>query len=165
MSANVAYLALGSNLGDRAAHIQSAIEHLRRINGVEVQADSSMIETAPVGLPNQGPYLNAAVKVMTTLPPRQLLQACLHIEQAHGRDRRQQQRWGPRTLDIDVLLYGDAIIDDPGPPRLRIPHPHMTEREFVLRPLAQIAADVVHPIARLTIGELLRRLHSPAVAE
>src|SRR5687768_654753 len=137
-----AYIALGSNLGDRHANIRSALIQLDATSGIEAIKISSIIETAPVGPPGQGPYLNAAARLVTTLTPQQLLQRFLEIEAAHGRDRTKQLRWGARQLDLDLLLYGDQIIDEPG---LRVPHPCMTERSFVLIPLAEIAPDVIHP--------------------
>lgn len=150
----IAHLALGSNLGDRQATIRSAIEALGRAPGIHVVSASSLHETEPVGVPGQNRYINAAVIVKTTLSPRHLLNVCLAIEQAHGRRRFEHERWGPRTLDIDLLLYADQIIDDPGPPRLRVPHPRMTERLFVLDPLAEIAPHVVHPVLRMTISAI-----------
>lgn len=156
-TANTAYIALGSNLGDRHAMIRSALTSLRATPGVEVIAVSRIIETAPVGGPGQGAYLNAAAELRTTLSPRDLLNTCLSIERAHGRDRASAQHWGPRVLDIDLLLYGGRIIDEPG---LCVPHPRMLERRFVLAPLAEIAPAAMHPIEGLTIESLLDRLGS-----
>lgn len=148
-------IALGSNLGNRQAIIQSAIASLRSTSLVSVIAVSDIIETAPIGLPNQGAYLNAAALLTTQLSARQFLETVLAIEASHGRDRNLQQRWGPRRLDIDLLLYGDQIVAEPG---LQIPHPHMTERQFVLQPLAQIAPTLVHPVTGLTVQIHLDRL-------
>jgi 2-amino-4-hydroxy-6-hydroxymethyldihydropteridine diphosphokinase len=153
-----AYLALGSNLGDRAAIIQSAIDSIRCAPGIELIRISSIIETEPQGLKDQPRYLNGAVEIQTRLSPAHLLQSCLAIEQAHGRDRKQGERWGPRILDIDILLYGSEIVDETGPPRLRIPHPHLAERVFVLVPLAEIAPNAVYPESKLPIRELLQQL-------
>jgi len=114
-----------------------------------VVARSSPWETAPVGGPPQGEYLNAAVLLHTVLGPRPLLDGCLEIERAAGRVRR--ERWGPRVLDLDLLLYGDAVIEAPG---LRVPHPRMHERRFVLAPLAEVWPDAVVP-GRGTVAELL----------
>jgi 2-amino-4-hydroxy-6-hydroxymethyldihydropteridine diphosphokinase len=156
VTAHTAYIALGSNLGDRRAQIESAIDELKKLPGTSVVAISSLIETDPVGPPGQGQYLNAAAAVRTSRSPRQLLDDLLGIEKAHGRDRsREAARWGPRTLDLDLLLYGELVMDEPG---LTLPHPRMHEREFVLRPLAQIAGDVVHPVLRLPIRSLLERV-------
>jgi 2-amino-4-hydroxy-6-hydroxymethyldihydropteridine diphosphokinase len=143
-----AYLALGSNLGNRAELIASAVGSLNAHAQIEVLKVSDMYETAPVGAPGQGPYLNAAAEIRTTLNPRELLETCLVVERAHGRDRRGGARWGPRLLDIDLLVYGTRIIDEPG---LCVPHPHMLERLFVLVPLAQIAPDLVHPVSGMGI--------------
>ena len=126
-----AYLGLGSNLGDRRQHLEHAIAGLRLAG--EVVAVSSLYETAPVGGPPQGDYLNQVVRLSTAVPARQLLEACQAIEAEGGRDRR--ERFGPRTIDIDLLLYGSKVIDQPG---LTVPHPRMTERRFVLDPLLEI---------------------------
>lgn len=132
-----AYLGLGSNLGDREAMLRAAIAALDATPDVRVTAVSSLYETPPWGPVPQGPYLNACVALDTTLSPRELLTLCLAIERDHGRER--AIRWGPRTLDIDVLLYGDEAIDEEG---LIVPHPRMTERAFVLVPLAEIAPEL-----------------------
>ncbi len=146
-----AYIALGSNLGDRRAAITAAIDLLKRDKHTEVTKTSPLIETAPVGgPPGQGPFLNAACELHTTRPPRDLLDLLLHSEHQLGRERRQP--WGPRTIDLDLLLYADVIINEPG---LHIPHPRMHERLFVLEPLATIAPHVAHPIMHSTIAQLL----------
>lgn len=132
-----AYLGLGGNLGDREAMLRAAIAALDATPDVRVTAVSSLYETPPWGPVPQGPYLNACVALDTTLSPRELLTLCLAIERDHGRER--AIRWGPRTLDIDVLLYGDEAIDEEG---LIVPHPRMTERAFVLVPLAEIAPEL-----------------------
>jgi len=132
-----AYLGLGSNLGDREALLRAAIAALDATPGVRVTSISSLYETPPWGPVPQGPYLNACVALDTTLSPRELLTLCLAIERDHGRER--AIRWGPRTLDMDVLLYGDESIDEEG---LIVPHPRMAERAFVLVPLAEIAPDL-----------------------
>jgi 2-amino-4-hydroxy-6-hydroxymethyldihydropteridine diphosphokinase len=129
-----AFLALGSNLGDRRAHLQFAIDSLP-----DVVAVSSIHETAPVGGPEgQGPYLNAVVQLDTELSPRELLDWCRRLEDAAGRVR--TERWGPRPLDVDVLLVGDLVVDEPD---LVVPHPRMWERDFVLMPLKELAPDLV----------------------
>lgn len=138
----VAHIALGSNVGDRRAHIDAALNALRALPGSRLAAVSSIVETLPVGPVPQGPFLNAAAALETTLAARELLEGLQGIERSRGRDREGEQRWGPRTLDLDLLLYGAAIIDEPG---LTVPHPRLQERRFVLEPLAEIAPEVVVP--------------------
>lgn len=150
-----AYIGIGSNLGDRAGIIRSAISALNAVDEVRVITQSRVIETEPMGTPGQGKYLNGAVGVMTSLEPRALLGVCLQIERKHGRDRSREIRWGPRTLDLDLLLYGKRIISEPG---LIIPHPRMHERPFVLIPLAQIGPSQWHPVREMTIQTLRDRL-------
>jgi 2-amino-4-hydroxy-6-hydroxymethyldihydropteridine diphosphokinase len=133
-----AYLALGSNLGDRRAHLQRAVELIGATPEVAVVAISRVYETAPVGGPEQGDYLNAVIAVDTTLDPRALLALAQRAEQDAERVR--AERWGPRTLDVDVLLYGDLELEDPD---LTIPHPRMWERSFVLAPLRDVAPELV----------------------
>ena len=133
-----AYIALGSNLGPRHATIHAGLRDLGRTPGVRVVRLSSIIETDPVGPPGQGPYLNAAAELGTTLDPHALLDAMLRVERAHGRDRSAGERWGPRTLDLDLLWYEGVTLDEPG---LTLPHPRMHERDFVLRPLSEIAPN------------------------
>jgi 2-amino-4-hydroxy-6-hydroxymethyldihydropteridine diphosphokinase len=133
-----AYVALGSNLGDRLAHLQLAVDSLARVPGVEVRAVSRVYETAPVGGPPQDPYLNAVVAIDTELEPYELLHRGQQIEELAARER--SERWGPRTLDVDLLLVGDARVDDDD---LTIPHPRMWERGFVLAPLRDVAPDLV----------------------
>ncbi len=133
-----AYLGLGSNLGDRLAHLQGAIDALAATSEVQVVAVSSVYETAPVGGPEQDDFLNAVVAIDTALGPHELLAAAMRIEQLEGRVR--EVRWGPRTLDVDVLLVGDERIDTPD---LVVPHPRMHERAFVLRPLHDVAPERV----------------------
>jgi 2-amino-4-hydroxy-6-hydroxymethyldihydropteridine diphosphokinase len=130
-----AYLALGSNLGDRLVTLQRAVELLGAVHGVRVVRSSRVFETAPVG-PPQPEYLNAVVEVDTDLDPLALLRAGQDVERELGRERR--ERWGPRTIDVDVLTFDDAEIDEPG---LRVPHPRMHERAFVLVPLGELDAD------------------------
>ena len=128
-----AFLALGSNLGDRRAHLRTAVESLEGVVAV-----SGVYETDPVGGPAQGPYLNCVVELETTLEAEDLLDLCQSLERAA--QRRRSVRWGPRTLDVDVLLYGEAVIDTP---RLTVPHPRMWERRFVLEPLADLAPELI----------------------
>ena len=141
------YLSLCSNIGDRAANLNAAIDRLRVLG--EVVAVSSFYETEPVEFIAQAWFLNCAVALDTEKTPRQLLAGILDIEQQLG--RRRGQRKGPRIIDLDILLFGNSIVDDPG---LTIPHPAMHERRFVLEPLAEIAPDALHPVLQQTIREL-----------
>lgn len=127
------YIGIGSNLGDRKKHIENAIEKLKNIEGVEVKRVSGIHETEPVGGPKQGRYLNGAIEIETGLGPRELLRKLQDIEKELGRKRTVKN--GPRTIDLDILLYGDNKIDEPD---LKIPHPNMREREFVMKPLKEI---------------------------
>ena len=140
-----AAVALGSNLEDRAGHLDGAVRAVRALPGVRVLAVSDWIETDAVGGPPDSPrYLNGALVLETSLAPRELLAALQSIERAHGRKRRPGVRDEPRTLDLDLLVFGDRRIDEPG---LTLPHPRLEQREFVLAPLAQVAPDL-----RLTSG-------------
>ena len=147
----LSYIGLGSNLGDRKALLDFAVAALTRLPGIRVQAVSSYFATDPVGGPSgQGPFLNAAAALETTLDPDALLDVLHSIEAQAGRVR--SVRWCERTLDLDVLLFGDQIINTP---RLQVPHPRMTLRRFVLEPLAEIAPLVIVPTTGLTSAELL----------
>jgi 2-amino-4-hydroxy-6-hydroxymethyldihydropteridine diphosphokinase len=130
-----AYVGLGANLGERAAAIDSALDLLRLTDGVEVVAVSSLRDTDPVGYVDQPRFLNGAAEVATTLTARELLDRLLAIERHLGRVRGEGPRFGPRTIDLDLLLYGDEQIDEPG---LQIPHPRLHERRFALEPLAEL---------------------------
>lgn len=145
-----AYLGLGSNVGERLEQLESAIKILDNVEGVQVSQISSVYETEPVGYVNQPNFLNLCVEVKTELTPQQLLQQCFYTEQQLHRVR--DIRWGPRTLDVDILLYEDEIIEEEN---LIVPHPRMRERAFVLTPLSDIAADVVEPRTQLSISELV----------
>jgi len=134
-----AFVGLGSNLDDPAAQVARALEELDSIQATRVSQRSSLYRSAPWGVVDQPAFVNAVAELETRLPPRKLLHALLSIEQAHGRDRR-SERWGPRTLDLDLLVYADLRIDEPG---LVVPHPHLAQRAFVLMPLAEIAADFI----------------------
>jgi 2-amino-4-hydroxy-6-hydroxymethyldihydropteridine diphosphokinase len=137
-----AYLALGSNLGDRLGTLQRALDLLGAAEGVRVVRSSRVFETAPVG-PPQPDFLNAVVEVDTSLEPRALLHVCLGVERVLGRER--LERWGPRTIDVDVLSFDELEVDEPD---LRIPHPRMHERAFVLVPLGELDADPPLPGGR-----------------
>lgn len=150
-----AAIALGSNLGDSAAILDAAVRQLDESDGITVEAVSPSIETEPVGPIEQGAFLNAACVVSTVRSPRQLLNRLLEIEADHGRIRSDAAKWGPRMLDLDLLLYDDRIVDEPG---LIVPHPRMAERRFVLEPLAAIAPDWVHPVFGRSVQSLLSDL-------
>ena len=149
-----AYIALGANVGDRRSNIQKAIEALRATNGVEITRVSTLLENPAVGGPaDSPPFLNAVAELRTTLQAQSLLDRLLQIERSLGRERR--EKWGPRVIDLDVVLYGDQVIHTD---RLTVPHPLMHERRFVLQPLAEIAPDARHPASKLTAREMLERL-------
>jgi len=129
----VAYVALGSNIGDRASYLRQAAERLGHFEQISVLDSSSIYETEPVGYVDQAAFLNQVIALRTSLPAHGLLQALMNVEQALGRKR--DVRWGPRTIDLDLLLYGDADVDTPD---LTVPHPRMNERAFVLIPLVDV---------------------------
>ena len=140
------YLSLGSNLGDREGYLRAALGRLTTLDRVSVTRVSSVYETAPVGLTNQPPFLNLVLELRTSLTPRELLSACQEMENALGRTR--DRRWGPRTVDLDILIYGDLTCAEGD---LQLPHPRMLDRQFVLVPLAEIAPALLladgHPAA------------------
>lgn len=152
-----ACIGLGSNLGDRRSHLEAAFGSLAGLLFTTLVRRSTIIETEPLGPPGQGRYLNAAAIVSTALTARQLLHAFREIERSRGRRRPDPQKWGPRTLDLDLLLYGDWMINEPG---LIVPHPRMHQRLFVLEPLAEIAADVAVPGRDKTVAALLADLRA-----
>jgi len=154
---STAFVSLGSNLGDRAALLAFAVEALRSSEGIRVEAVSPVYETDPIGPPPQGAYLNAVVELRTQLAPRALLGRLLAIEERAGR-RRSGLRDEPRRLDLDLLLYDDLVLDEPG---LVVPHPRLHERAFALEPLCDLAPDLVHPGRGETIASLARRVRDP----
>lgn len=143
----IVYLSLGSNLGDRSQNLRQAIDRLGELGNVA--AVSSFYDTEPVELTSQPWFLNCALKLDTEKMPRQLMAATLAIEQEMGRQRKQAK--GPRTIDIDILLFGSSIIDLPS---ITVPHPKLHQRRFVLEPLAEIAPEVRHPVFKRTIREM-----------
>jgi 2-amino-4-hydroxy-6-hydroxymethyldihydropteridine diphosphokinase len=150
-----AYVGLGSNLGDREATIRRAVELLGDRPGIEVVAVSTLRETDPVGYENQPRFLNGAVALETDLSPRGLLTDLLAVEQELDRDRSRETRWGPRTIDLDLLLYGEETVDEPG---LTVPHPRLAERQFALEPLCELEPDLALPD-----GRAVRDLAAPAL--
>ena len=152
-----AFISLGSNLGDRGAHLQRALDALRATRGIRWLGVSRIYETDPVGPLPQGPYLNAVAEIETELEPRALLLRLLEIETEEGRIR-SGVRDEARTLDLDLLLFGDRCIDEE---ELIVPHPRLHERCFVLEPLSELAPQWVHPRSGVTVAELAARVRDP----
>lgn len=136
----IAYVGLGANVGPREVTLLRAVDLLAEADDVEVLAVSQLRETDPVGMVDQPRFLNGAARIDTSLPPRALLELLLRIEQSLGRVR--EERWGPRTVDLDLLVYGDVTVDEPG---LRVPHPRLHERRFALEPLVELDPELVVP--------------------
>jgi 2-amino-4-hydroxy-6-hydroxymethyldihydropteridine diphosphokinase len=152
---NKAYLLIGGNLGDREANLAEARQRMESGCG-RLMAASDLYATAGWGKQDQPDFLNQALWLETTLDPEALLQCLLSVERAMGRER--SERYGPRTIDIDILFYGDSVLDLP---HLQIPHPRIAERRFVLQPLAQIAGSYRHPVTGATIQEMLDQCNDP----
>lgn len=159
-------IGIGSNLGDRMAHCQSAIHHLRELSSTDVIKISSLFETEPIEREDQEWFINVVVEIQTHLSPEELLVSCQSIEGSLGRIR--TSRFGPRTIDLDLLFYGQQVMNTL---ELTIPHPRLHERHFVLIPLLEIAPDWVHPLQKASVKSLLeliqgqkavRRLPSPS---
>ena len=149
----LAYIGFGSNIGDRLTHIQNAIQNLSKTEGITLRQISSLYKTDPVGYEAQAQFLNGVAAIQTTLSPLPLLHILKDIETAIGRKHR--TRWGPREIDLDILIYGDMCLQTE---KLVIPHPEMHRRGFVLVPLAEIAPNLVHPVFQETIQTLHNRL-------
>jgi 2-amino-4-hydroxy-6-hydroxymethyldihydropteridine diphosphokinase len=147
-----AYVGLGANLGDREQNLRRAVELLAAEPGIELVAVSSFRETDPVGYLDQPRFLNGACTVETDLTASELLERLLAVERALGRERGTGPRWGPRTIDLDLLLYGEETIDEPG---LTVPHPRLTERSFALEPLVELAPGLRLPDGR-AVRDVLR---------
>jgi len=139
----LAFLGLGSNVGRRLEYLQDAVRLLAAAAGIEVIRSSRVYETEPVGGPAQPDFLNAVIEIETSLSPRELLAVCQHVEQSLHRVR--QVRWGPRTIDVDILTFGEETVDEPD---LQVPHPRMHERGFVLAPLLELDPDPTLPGGR-----------------
>lgn len=146
------YLSTGSNLGNRENYLLQAEEAITELVG-HIDARSSVIETAPWGKTDQPNFLNRVLRVKTKLPPLFLMETLLQIERDMGRNR--HEKWGPRIIDLDILFFDNRIIDEEG---LCVPHPHLHERDFVLKPMVEIAPDFMHPIMEKTVAELLQEL-------
>ncbi len=143
------YIGIGSNLGDREGTCLKALEELEK-RGIKVTKKSSRYETEPWGVRDQPKFINMVVEADTDLSPEEVLKVIKEIERNFG--RRETLRWGPRVVDLDILFYNDLVIDEPD---LRIPHPHMHERDFVLKPLSEIAPEAIHPLLKKTVREML----------
>jgi len=157
---SIAYIGLGSNVGDKADNIKKALEILDQFDGLKIVKVSSFYETEPVGYEDQDWFVNAVAKIETTLTAEQLLSIFKRAEKQIG--RKDRVRWGPREIDLDLLFYDQIIVNTND---LIIPHPGLHERAFVLAPLAEIAPDFVHPIIKKTIAELLAGLRSQKVVK
>ena len=155
-----AYIALGGNVGQRVRTLLRAAEMLDEVDGVRVRRISRFRETDPVGgPPDQPKYVNAAAELQTSLTPEELLAALHEIENALGRNRNAEQRCGPRTCDLDLLLMGELVADSED---LTVPHPRMHERRFVLQPLSDLAPDAIHPTLHKTVAQLLAEVAGDA---
>ncbi len=144
-----AYIGIGSNLGNREENCEKSIQLIEEYSGIKVTKHSSMSETEPWGIKDQPKFINMAIEIVTDLEPEALLSLLKKIEKASGRTP--EVKWGPRVIDLDILFYDDLVLKTPG---LEIPHPEICKRDFVLKPLKEIAPDKVHPVLKKTIREL-----------
>lgn len=149
----IAYIGIGSNLGNRQENCLRAIELLQK-KDIIVTKRSSLYETEPWGVKDQPRFINMAIEIDTSLEPKELLKILKNIEKELGREK--SSKWGPRIIDLDILLFDDIILNEDN---LKIPHPLMQERDFVLRPLCEIAPDIYHPLLKLSIYELMQKIH------
>jgi 2-amino-4-hydroxy-6-hydroxymethyldihydropteridine diphosphokinase len=153
-----AYIALGSNLGDRAGYLLLALSRVSSLPQTRLSRLSHVYETDPIGPPGQGRYLNMVAEIETSLEPQFLMRALLDVERSLGRER--QERWGARTIDLDLLLYGDAVMETP---LLTLPHPRLPQRAFVLAPLCDLIPEARHPNSAETYRALLEGVDSGGV--
>ncbi|OGW47752.1 MAG: 2-amino-4-hydroxy-6-hydroxymethyldihydropteridine diphosphokinase [Nitrospirae bacterium RBG_13_41_22] len=149
----IAYIGIGSNLGNRQENCLRAIELLQK-KGIIVTKRSSLYETEPWGVKDQPRFINMAVEIDTSLEPKELLKILKNIEKELGKEK--SSKWGPRIIDLDILLFDDIILNEDN---LKIPHPLMHERDFVLRPLCEIAPDIYHPLLKMRMYELMQKIH------
>ncbi len=145
----IAYIGIGSNIGDRLSYVQQSVAMLSSFEGVKILDTSGFYETEPYGYKEQNWFVNAVAKIETTLSPVELLRICQSVEEKLGRVR--SQKWGPRTIDLDILLYGDVVIQNEF---LTIPHPGMTDRAYVLVPMLEFDEDILHPVLNKTILQI-----------
>lgn len=150
----IVYLCIGSNLGDRKANCQKAVDKIKEA-GIEIKKLSSMYETKPYGLTDQPDFINMAVEIATEIKPIELLSAFKNIEHKMGRN--EGIKWGPRIIDIDIIFYDDIIFESS---ELKIPHLHLHKRDFVLRPMSEIAPNKKHPLKNKTVTELLEEINN-----
>ena len=154
------FIGIGSNEGERLEQISRAARRLGEVAGARLVQMATIMETDPVGGPPQGPYLNTVVELDTSLAPHDLFKILQALERSLGRQP-SAERWAPRPIDLDLLLYDDRVVTSP---ELTVPHPRMHERRFVLEPLAQLAPDVLHPVLHQSIAQLLAQLPSGSIA-
>jgi len=148
-----AYIGIGSNIGDKLENCRNAIQMVGKISGCSLMAQSDFFRTAPVGVEGHDWYVNGVVSLEVDIPVYQLLKSLLAIEAGLGRERK--KKWDPRTIDLDILIFGEDVMDEDD---LTVPHPYMHLRKFVLVPMTQLVPDLIHPVLGKTMAELLARL-------